>query len=145
ARAEAAVRRGVAVHRRRNGYRDGDRVPMTIAGAAIAEIVAHARQAAPAECCGLLLGRGETIVESDRARNIATRPTRFEIDPQDHIDRRREARTRGLDVVGFYHSHPASAPIPSETDRAQAAYPNHLYLIVGLTSDPPEVRLFFFD
>jgi proteasome lid subunit RPN8/RPN11 len=118
---------------------------MTIAAAAIDEIVAHAREAAPAECCGLLLGRGPAIVESARTRNIATRPTRFEIDPQDHIDRRRAARARGLDVVGFYHSHPVSPPLPSEADRAEAAYPNHLYLIVGLASDPPEVRLFSFD
>jgi proteasome lid subunit RPN8/RPN11 len=118
---------------------------MTIAGAAIAGIVAHARETAPAECCGLLLGRGRTIVESARTRNVAARPTRFEIDPQDHIDRRREARRRGLDVVGFYHSHPASAPMPSDRDRAEAAYSNHFHLIVGLASDPPEVRLFFFD
>ena len=60
---------------------------MTIAGAAIETIVAHAREAAPAECCGLLLGRLEQIVEAARTRNIAVRPTRFEIDPQDHIDR----------------------------------------------------------
>jgi proteasome lid subunit RPN8/RPN11 len=45
-------------------------------------------------------------------------------------------------VAGFYHSHPRSAPSPSATDRAEASYPDHLYLIVSLAQDPPEVGLF---
>ena len=118
---------------------------MTIARAAIDAIVAHARDTVPAECCGVLLGRDRSVTDAVRTRNLADRPTRFEVDPQDHINARREARGRGLDVVGFYHSHPASEPVPSETDRAEAAYPNHLYLIVGLASEPPDIRLYFFD
>jgi proteasome lid subunit RPN8/RPN11 len=90
----------------------------------------------------LLLGRGDTIVEAVPTRNIAAAPTRFLIDPKDHIDRRRDARQRGLDVVGFYHSHPRSPALPSETDRAEAAYPDHLYFIVGLADDQPDLRLF---
>ena len=109
-------------------------------------MVAHAREAAPDECCGVLLGRGGVIVEAVRARNAAEHAaTRFLIDPKDHIDARREARTRGLDVVGFYHSHPRSGAAPSDTDRAEAAYPGSLYVIVGLGADLPDVRLFEFD
>jgi proteasome lid subunit RPN8/RPN11 len=108
---------------------------------AIEAVVAHAREAAPAECCGLLLGH-DTIVEAVRTRNIATVPTRFLIDPKDHIDRRRDARQRGLDVIGFYHSHPRSPAWPSEADRAEAAYPGHLYFIVSLAADVPDLRLF---
>jgi desampylase len=104
--------------------------------------IAHARDAAPAECCGVLIGTGERIVEAVRARNIADRPTRFEIDPKDHLDARRLARSRGLDVVGFYHSHPHSAASPSETDLAEAYYPDLVHLIVSLATDPPETRLF---
>lgn len=112
----------------------------------IAAMVAHAREAAPDECCGVLLGRGDVIVEAVRARNAAEHAaTRFLIDPKDHIDARREARTRGLDVVGFYHSHPRSGAAPSDTDRAEAAYPGSLYVIVGLGADLPDVRLFEFD
>lgn len=112
----------------------------------IAAMVAHAREAAPDECCGVLLGRGGVIVEAVRARNAAEHAaTRFLIDPKDHIDARREARTRGLDVVGFYHSHPRSGAAPSDTDRAEAAYPGSLYVIVGLGADLPDVRLFEFD
>jgi proteasome lid subunit RPN8/RPN11 len=108
----------------------------------VPDIVAHARAAAPAECCGLLLGTGSLILEAIPTRNIADSPTRFLIDPGDHIAGRRDARSRGLEVIGFYHSHPHSAAQPSPRDRAEASYPDHLYLIVGLHSEPPDVRVF---
>ena len=108
----------------------------------VENILAHARREAPRECCGILIGTGGSVLESVRARNIDHRPTRFLIDPRDHIDARREARRRGLAVLGFYHSHPHSSAAPSETDRADAMYPDHLYLIVGLASEPPEIGLY---
>jgi proteasome lid subunit RPN8/RPN11 len=112
----------------------------------VAALIAHAREAAPDECCGLLLGRADEIVEAVRARNASvSASTRFLIDPKDHIDARRDGRVRGLEVVGFYHSHPCSGAAPSETDLAEAAYPGSLYVIVGLAADPPEVRVFGFD
>jgi proteasome lid subunit RPN8/RPN11 len=105
-------------------------------------IVAHARAEAPRECCGMLIGAGTSVTEAAPARNIADGPTRFLIDPQDHIDAIRRARELGLDVLGFYHSHPHSRAVPSETDRAEASYPNHLFVIVGLEHEPPEIRCF---
>ena len=117
-----------------------------MARAAIDAVVAHARAAAPDECCGLLLGAGGSVVAARPARNAADDAgRRFVVDPKDHIDGRREARARGIEVVGFYHSHPRSPAAPSETDRAQASYDDHLYLIVGLAAEPPEVALFRFE
>lgn len=115
-----------------------------ISRATIDDIVAHARESAPGECCGLLLGQDDdAIVQSVRAANIAADPTRrFEIDPQDHIDARRAARGRGLAVLGFYHSHPRSSAEPSPTDLAEATYPDHLYLIVSLARGAPDLGLF---
>ena len=119
---------------------------MTLARDARAAVVAHARAAAPNECCGLLLGLGEDIVEAVRTRNIADDAAkRFLIDPADHVAGRRDARQRGLDVVGFYHSHPASPPEPSARDLAEFTYPGHLYAIVSLRAEPAEVSLFRFD
>ncbi len=109
---------------------------------ALERILAHARNASPRECCGLLLGTGGQIVDAIPTRNIADNPARFVIDPKDHIDGRREARRRGMEVVGFYHSHPHSAAEPSERDREEAGYPDYLYLIVGLISEPADMRLF---
>jgi proteasome lid subunit RPN8/RPN11 len=112
----------------------------------VTAMMRHAREVAPDECCGLLLARGDEIVEAVPARNIAEQPAvRFVIDPQDHFSARREARTRGLEVVGFYHSHPRSPAQPSARDRDEFAYPGHLYAIVSLRSEPAEVSLFRFD
>jgi proteasome lid subunit RPN8/RPN11 len=107
-------------------------------------VVAHARESAPAECCGMLVGTGGAISAAVRARNISDQPARFLIDPADHIQARRTARAAGLDVIGFYHSHPHSSAEPSPTDLAEAAYPNHVYLIVGLQAETAELRLYRF-
>ncbi len=105
-------------------------------------IVAHARETAPAECCGLLIGSTGSVLEAARTANLSSDPNRFEIDPADHIRLRRAARSRGLDVVGFYHSHPHSAAVPSERDRREALYPGYLYAIVSLLHEPAQVRLY---
>src|SRR5688500_16441343 len=95
-------------------------------------ILAHATEAAPAECCGLLLGRGTTVVEARRARNAAVDPTRrYVIDPREHLMIIRQSRRKTLEVVGAYHSHPRSEAVPSDTDRAEA-FSNFFFLIVGL-------------
>jgi proteasome lid subunit RPN8/RPN11 len=104
-----------------------------------AAMVAHARQTAPAECCGLLIGSSAEIVEAVAARNSAADPRRrYVIDPQDHLQALRAARRRGLDVVGAYHSHVHSEARPSPTDAAEA-FGDFLFVIVGLGHDPPEV------
>lgn len=108
-------------------------------------VVAHARHIAPDECCGVLIGEGQDVLDAFPARNIADKPAvRFLIDPKDHLDALRDARRRGLDVVGFYHSHPRSAAVPSETDRAEANYPRHLFLIVSLKHARPDLQLYWF-
>lgn len=118
---------------------------MIVTRVALDRIVAHARQARPAECCGLLIGKESTIAEAVPTKNLSEDPARFLIDPKDHIEGRRDARRCGLDVVGFYHSHPYSAPWPSPTDREQATYTDHVYLIVSVATETPEARLFRFE
>ena len=108
-------------------------------------VIAHARDAAPAECCGVLVGTAAAITAAVRAGNLSGDPNRFLLDPKDHIRARRDARAAGLEIVGFYHSHPHSAAEPSETDRAEAwLYPEHLHLIVGLAGEAADVRLYRF-
>lgn len=106
----------------------------------LAEIVAHARAEWPNECCGLLIGRGGTIERSHRARNELHSPTRYLVSPEDHFAAIRAARALGLDVVGAYHSHPASGPIPSPSDLAEAVPGEFLYLIAGSGTSGPHVR-----
>jgi proteasome lid subunit RPN8/RPN11 len=106
-------------------------------------VLAHAKEAGPSECCGILLGDGDRILIAVRARNLdADLNRRFWIDPSDHIEARRSGRREGLEVVGFYHSHPTSEAYPSPTDIAESSYPDAVSLIVGMKAGRFEVRLF---
>src|SRR5262245_19654424 len=94
---------------------------MLISAAVVSDILAHARDEAPQECCGLLLGSPARVVRSVRARNSASDPVRrFLVDPADHFAAIRIARSTHLEVVGAYHSHPSGPPVPSATDLAEA-------------------------
>ncbi len=106
------------------------------------DILQHAHEAHPHECCGLLVGVDRRVVESARTANLSADPARYEIDPRDHIAVRRSARARGLSVLGFYHSHAHSSPVPSETDRSEAMYDDAVYLIAGRVADDWSVRAF---
>ena len=115
-----------------------------IRASVIDDIVAHARDDAPLECCGLLLGSGTRVEAAHRARNTLLSPTRYAVEPEDHFAALRAARTAGLSVVGAYHSHPRSPAVPSPTDLAEASYPDFIWLIVGVQGEggQPEVRAF---
>ena len=73
-------------------------------------MLAHARAALPEECCGLLLDCDGVIDEAIAATNVRHSPTRFEIDPHDHVAAIRKARATGRTVRAAYHSHPAGPP-----------------------------------
>jgi [CysO sulfur-carrier protein]-S-L-cysteine hydrolase len=132
------------VHRRRYGYRDDYRgMALTIAQQVVDGVIAHARDDAPLECCGLLIGAGHLIDEYVRTRNLRASEVAYEVDAGEHIAIRRKARPRGRSVVGAYHSHPKSAAVPSPTDVAEAHYEDEfVYLIVSLQSEPPDVRAY---
>ena len=118
---------------------------ITIVQRVLDDVRAHADEEAPRECCGLLIGRADEILESARALNLAAGTTRFLLDPHDHIRAMREARARAMDVIGFYHSHPRSRAYPSETDVAESGYAGALHLIAGEGESGHEMRLFVID
>ena len=96
-----------------------------------------ARREHPYECCGLLIGTDDEIVEVVATPNVASdRTRRYEVSPVDHfaqIKRCRQEASIGptsMRVVGVYHSHPHSTPEPSATDLEQA-FEAFLYLIAG--------------
>jgi proteasome lid subunit RPN8/RPN11 len=116
----------------------------------LAAIAAHARADAPRECCGLLLGPAPQpshpldVHRAEPTGNLAALPTRYDIDPADHFRILREARAGGLTVLGAYHSHPTSPPVPSPTDLAEGL-PNFLYLIVTLCPLERGTRAYYFE
>ncbi len=93
--------------------------------------------------CGLVAGRdghGERLI---RCANIHPTPvTRYQIDPREQLRAFREMDDRGEELVAIYHSHPASQPYPSPTDRAEAHYPDVFYVLVSLRAATPELHAY---
>jgi proteasome lid subunit RPN8/RPN11 len=109
------------------------------------EMFAHAREASPAECCGLLGGRHEGSARSVyRLRNVAADPLiGYEAAPEELFAAQRIMRERDEELLGIYHSHPrASDPVPSETDVRLAYYPTAIYFIIGLAATTETLRAF---
>jgi proteasome lid subunit RPN8/RPN11 len=113
----------------------------------------HGSREYPSECCGMLLGEAKgdvkEVVETVELTNLRHDPTRaqqllpvadpgretdrnrFLIDPLEQMRVEKDARVRGLDVLGYYHSHPDHPAHPSNYDR-EHAWPWYSYVIVSV-------------
>ena len=111
---------------------------MKIQRPAFEAIQAHGSEGYPDEICGLMLGNDHVVTDVRRARNIIVERSRdrYEIDPLDQIRIQREADAAGLDVIGYYHSHPDHPAQASrfDTERAWAGY---VYVIVSIEKGKP--------
>ena len=98
-------------------------------------MIGHAREAVPAECCGLVGGRAGEASSVYPLRNAASHPeTTYEAAPDDLFAAQRRMRERGESLLAIYHSHPRSEePAPSERDVRLAFYPEAVYFIIGFT------------
>ena len=98
----------------------------------------HGEETYPHECCGVLLGhfQGEDRVVSEVVRAGNTRDDRpqdrYNIDPRELVRIQRQGRERGLDIVGFYHSHPDHPARWSPTDLAEAHWIGCSYVITAV-------------
>ncbi|HEV2885023.1 MAG TPA: M67 family metallopeptidase [Pyrinomonadaceae bacterium] len=117
---------------------------ITLTTGQVERIFAHAYEATPAECCGLIGGIGGHAKAIYRLSNIAIDVNvSYEAAPEDLFAAQREMRERGESLLAIYHSHPRSDdPTPSETDVRLAYYPQAVYLIVGLAGSSPLMRAF---
>jgi [CysO sulfur-carrier protein]-S-L-cysteine hydrolase len=104
------------------------------------EVIAHAREEAPNECCGMIASDDGEAVAVHRARNAAASPFRYEMDPKEQLRIQNALDDAGHELGAIYHSHTRSAPEPSQTDINLAFYPEALYVIVGLKGPEPDVR-----
>lgn len=109
----------------------------------------HGIQCFPEECCGVLLGIGEMVMQICPTVNswtadlaiapdgaqvqspYASRLNRFAIDPQELLQIQKTARDQELQIIGIYHSHPNHPAIPSAQDRA-IAWDCYSYLILSV-------------
>jgi len=115
---------------------------MKISQALIDEMVAHAREDLPNECCGMIGGRDGEATSVVRVENAAASPLRYEMDPQGQFDALKQIEGGGNELIGIYHSHTRSAAYPSQTDVNEAAmWPEQVYVIVSLEhDDAPDVK-----
>lgn len=118
-------------------------------------IRAHGEETYPHECCGALLGRftaegdnaGAWVVEAAvRAGNTRTDSAhnRYQIAPIELVKIEREARGRGFDIAGFYHSHPDHPAQWSPTDFEEAHWLGCCYVITAVAQGKAAVTNSFF-
>jgi [CysO sulfur-carrier protein]-S-L-cysteine hydrolase len=108
------------------------------------EIVAHAHEEAPNECCGMIGARDGRATSLYRARNAEASPLRYTVHPQDQLRIMEELEARGEELAAIYHSHTGSRAYPSQTDINLAEnWPDPLYVICSVADpDSPELRGF---
>ena len=98
----------------------------------------HGEETYPHECCGALLGHSDgesrTVIQSVRCGNTRSDSphNRYHISPQELVRIQREAREQGVEIVGFYHSHPDHPARWSQTDLAEAHWIGCSYVITSV-------------
>jgi proteasome lid subunit RPN8/RPN11 len=99
-------------------------------------IRSHGRDVYPHECCGALIGREGAVQEAYALPNTTSEGPRrrFLVRPDDYRAAERHAQARGLDLLGFYHSHPDHPARPSQYD-LDHAWPFFSYVIVSVTAE----------
>jgi proteasome lid subunit RPN8/RPN11 len=108
---------------------------MQISKSHLDELIAHARDEAPNECCGYITMRDERVEEIVRAQNERDSPYGYQLDSKAQIRAWNLGENEGYGIA-VYHSHPKSAAEPSQTDINLALFPEWLQVIVSLKDDP---------
>lgn len=115
---------------------------LCISGHLAEKIRAHGAETYPHECCGALLGRDSEDGNARAVREVLevfplvnrrddSPRNRFSVSPEDVLDADKAAQEQGLEVVGWYHSHPDHPARPSQYDRDHA-WPWYSYIIVSV-------------
>jgi len=115
-------------------------MPLTLTDAQTQWLIREMQANTPREICGLIGGRGNRAEQIIPLPNVATDPTtRYQADPAALARALREIEKSG-DLLAIYHSHPNSAPIPSQTDIAEWMWGSVACVIVGLEAGTVCVR-----
>ena len=116
---------------------------LTLERSYVDEMIAHAREDAPNECCGIIAADDGAAKKLYRAVNAEASPYRYNVDPKDLLRIYHDLDDRGWDVMVIYHSHTHTEAYPSPTDTRLAAWPDAYYVIVSLEDEAnPVVRAF---
>jgi proteasome lid subunit RPN8/RPN11 len=121
---------------------------LLISGHLAEKVRAHGAEAYPHECCGALLGRDSEFENQEAVREVLdlfplvnrredSPRNRFSVTAEDVLDADKAAQAQGLDVVGWYHSHPDHPARPSQYDR-EHAWPWYSYIIISVQNGAPQ-------
>jgi proteasome lid subunit RPN8/RPN11 len=109
----------------------------------LVEMIAHAREEAPMEACGILGGKGGRVLKLYRARNADRSPVSYRLYPKEQYRIFMDIEAKGWELVGIYHSHPSTPAIPSDVDKEEARYPEASYVLISLKDpDDPQIKAF---
>ena len=108
----------------------------------IDDILAYAEKDAPIEACGYLMGSGDFIARTLAITNAEAREDHFTFDPKEQFEAYNTAKELGVEIIGAYHSHPATPAQPSAEDIRLAFDPALLYVIASLMGGERTVRAF---
>jgi len=111
---------------------------------AYAVMIGHCYDGLPLEACGLLAGApgSSNVTVAYPTANAAASSRVYTVDPRDHLRADRDAESRGLVILGVFHSHTHTDPYPSPTDVAQAPDPDWHYVLVSLRDEAPMTRAY---
>ena len=116
---------------------------ITITREVVEEMIKHAIEEYPRECCGMLAGKNQTINRLFKTKNNAESKDLYELDPLDQVKAFEEIDRLSLKLLGIYHSHPDHPCYPSGLDRSQAFYPDTAFFIISLLDyQQPEIKAF---
>jgi proteasome lid subunit RPN8/RPN11 len=111
---------------------------MRISRQMLDELISHAREEAPNECCGMIAGRDGEATGAHRVRNEWASPLRFRMEAQEQYRAWKAIEDSGDDLLAIYHSHTGSEAYPSQTDINESLqWPEQMQVIVSL-KDPSE-------
>jgi len=105
-------------------------------------MVDHANELTPVECCGYLGGNNDVVSKFYKMTNIDNSPQHFSFDPKEQFAAVKDARKEGVKLIGVYHSHPETPARLSEEDIRLFNDPQPVYLIVSLKEEKAIIKGF---
>ena len=110
------------------------------------DMVAHALEEYPNECCGILAGNDNQVTHVYRITNSTKSPYRYLMDSQEQLNAMNDAESKNINLLAFYHSHTHSSAYPSPTDvrmALQSGWLDIYYVLVSLENKTvPQIRAF---
>ena len=115
---------------------------LVIPKAVFDQIIAHASADLPNEACGYLAGVNNDVSVAYELTNVDQSVDHFSFDPAEQFKTVKDARSKDLEIIANYHSHPSSPARPSVEDIRLAFDPSMSYVIVSLMTFVPVVKSF---